>query len=275
MKKDDTVSFLISIIINISILLLIPKISTKLIENKKIKVGLVSVDIPQKSVSNKQKNIDKKPLNKPEPKKEDIKKINAQTLKRIADKIESPKIDILTIDRPNARKKSIKKLEKNYQEKEIKNDNNFSKNIDFELEKIQEKNIVLKENSKKIIKIEDNASNFKIDKIKIKEDENVGLPSGYKLGSVDGDIIAKWDSNNKPPIYPDSAQLKGLHGKVKIRITIDEFGNVLHLKIENGSGVPEINNAIEKVAHSWKIYLSKNGLNVKGDVILEYDFILK
>ena len=233
------------------------------------------MDIPQKSVSNKQKNIDKKPLNKTEPKKEDIKKINAQTLKRIADKIESPKIDILTIDRPNARKKSIKKLEKNYQEKEIKNDNNFSKNIDFELEKIQEKNIVLKENSKKTIKIEDNASNFKIDKIKIKEDENVGLPSGYKLGSVDGDIIAKWDSNNKPPIYPDSAQLKGLHGKVKIRITIDEFGNVLHLKIENGSGVPEINNAIEKVAHSWKIYLSKNGLNVKGDVILEYDFILK
>ena len=171
------------------------------------------MDIPQKSVSNKQKNIDKKPLNKTEPKKEDIKKINAQTLKRIADKIESPKIDILTIDRPNARKKSIKKLEKNYQEKEIKNDNNFSKNIDFELEKIQEKNIVLKENSKKTIKIEDNASNFKIDKIKIKEDENVGLPSGYKLGSVDGDIIAKWDSNNKPPIYPDSRSEERRVGK--------------------------------------------------------------
>ena len=58
-------------------------------------------------------------------------------------------------------------------------------------------------------------------------------------------------------------------------MNIDEYGNVKSLKLEKGSGVPEINNAIEKVGRTWKIYLSKNGLNVQGDVILEYNFILK
>ena len=58
-------------------------------------------------------------------------------------------------------------------------------------------------------------------------------------------------------------------------MNIDENGNVKTLKLEKGSGVPEINNAIEEVGRTWKIYLSKNGLSVKGDVILEYNFTLK
>ena len=113
------------------------------------------------------------------------------------------------------------------------------------------------------------------DRILHSEDGKKGLPSGYKLGTEDGDIVARWDNSNSEPIYPESAQAKGLHGTVKIRMNIDEYGNVKSLKLEKGSGVPEINNAIEKVGRTWKIYLSKNGLNVQGDVILEYNFILK
>lgn len=40
-------------------------------------------------------------------------------------------------------------------------------------------------------------------------------------------------------------------------MNIDEYGNVKSLKLEKGSGVPEINNAIEKSEEHERIYLSK------------------
>ena len=101
-----------------------------------------------------------------------------------------------------------------------------------------------------------------------------GAPSGYKLGSTDGDIIATWDPNNQEPVYPESAQLKGLNGTVKLKLNIDEYGNIKNINFQKGSGVPEINLSIEKVARTWKIYLKKNSVVVKGEVILEYSFKL-
>lgn len=101
-----------------------------------------------------------------------------------------------------------------------------------------------------------------------------GTPSGYKLGAVDGDIVATWDPKNKEPIYPKSAQLRGLNGSVKLRLNIDEYGNIKKIDFQKGSGVPEINLSIEKVARTWKIYLKKNLVVVKGEVILEYNFKL-
>ncbi len=102
-----------------------------------------------------------------------------------------------------------------------------------------------------------------------------GLPSGYKLGVEDGDVVAKWDTNNLEPEYPESAQLRGMQGKVLLKMEIDENGRVSSVFIEKGSGVPEINEAIEQIARTWRIYLTKNGLNIKGNVILEYSFKLK
>ena len=45
MKKDDGISILLSIIINIIIVLLIPSLSANKVENKKIKIGLVAYEI--------------------------------------------------------------------------------------------------------------------------------------------------------------------------------------------------------------------------------------
>ncbi|MGL5000986.1 MAG: energy transducer TonB, partial [Cetobacterium sp.] len=101
-----------------------------------------------------------------------------------------------------------------------------------------------------------------------------GLPSGYKLGVEDGDVVAKWDQNNREPRYPEAAQLRGMQGKVLLKIQIDESGKVSSVFIEKGSGVPEINMAIEEIARTWRIYLTKNGLNIKGNVTLEYSFKL-
>ena len=101
-----------------------------------------------------------------------------------------------------------------------------------------------------------------------------GLPSGYRLGVEDGDVVAKWDQANREPRYPEAAQLRGMQGKVLLKIQIDETGKVASVFIEKGSGVPEINMAIEEIARTWKIYLTKNGLNIKGNVNLEYSFKL-
>ncbi|MGL4968631.1 MAG: energy transducer TonB, partial [Fusobacteriaceae bacterium] len=101
-----------------------------------------------------------------------------------------------------------------------------------------------------------------------------GVPSGYKLGATDGDIDAKWDPNNRNPEYPISAQQKGINGSVTLHLNIDAGGNIRSVTFRKRSGYPEIDNAIELVARSWKIYLSKNGKTVQGDVFLDYNFKL-
>ena len=68
-----------------------------------------------------------------------------------------------------------------------------------------------------------------------------------------GDIIARWDKGNREPSYPSSAELKGLQGTVRVKIDLDEKGNVTNFIMEKGSGVPEINSAIESIGRTWKI----------------------
>ncbi|MGL4733409.1 MAG: energy transducer TonB, partial [Fusobacteriaceae bacterium] len=57
-------------------------------------------------------------------------------------------------------------------------------------------------------------------------------------------------------------------------LNIDAGGNIRSVTFRKRSGYPEIDNAIELVARSWKIYLSKNGKTVQGDVFLDYNFKL-
>lgn len=101
-----------------------------------------------------------------------------------------------------------------------------------------------------------------------------GVPSGYKLGSTDGDIDARWDPKNRDPEYPLSAQQRGINGNVTLHLNIDAGGNVRSVAFRKRSGFTDIDNAIELVARSWKIYLSKNGKTVQGDVFLDYNFRL-
>ena len=56
MKKDDGISILLSIIINIIIVLLIPSLSANKVENKKIKIGLVAYENKNRTKLEGQKN---------------------------------------------------------------------------------------------------------------------------------------------------------------------------------------------------------------------------
>lgn len=309
MKKDDGISILLSIVINVMIILLIPSLSANKVENRKIKIGLVAYENKnrtklegEKNSNSTQKKVTEE-LKKTPPKKETPKvekpvekkkegkrvedkktalkadKIDLSALNNIASSVSVPQVEVMTAVQPKKseyREIAILETPKKELQNGVVSKNKASENITLS------KELISAENEKLELKEEDKiAFNSEIgkdssfDRILQISGETEGLPSGYRLGTEDGDIVARWDSSNKEPVYPESAQLRGLHGSVKIRMSIDENGNVKSLKLEKGSGVPEINNAIEEVGRTWKIYLSKNGLSVKGDVILEYNFTLK
>lgn len=205
-------------------------------------------------------------------KKEETKGIDKKELKNISENILSPEINILSQSESNL-KKNIN--QKKNEIKEIATLVQKTKDSNGEIENSSGgKNLPIGQEDK-ILYNEERGESNKIDRtIPFSENAVEGLPSGYVLGVEDGDVMAKWDDRNKEPKYPESAQNKGLHGSVKLKLSIDESGNVVALKFEKGSGVPEINSAIEEVGRTWKIYLNKNGLNVKGTVILEYNFVL-
>ncbi|STO31241.1 TonB family C-terminal domain [Fusobacterium necrogenes] len=311
MKKDDGISLLLSIVINVIILFLIPALSTNVVENKKIKVGLVAYENKNRTKLDGEKNnntfqkkttqeIVKKKLIKQEKPKEEKKEekpvenknliekkltgkkikneIDMEALNNINSNLSIPQAEILTTPYFKNEYRQIQNLE--VPKKEIKtgmlSDVEINENISLTKEIILGENEVLDLKDEERITFNSEIGNdSSFDRILKISGDVEGLPSGYKLGTEDGDIVAKWDNTNKEPIYPETAQLKGLHGSVKIRMNVDENGNIKEVRLERGSGVPEINNAIEEVARTWKIYLSKNGLSVRGSVILEYNFTLK
>ncbi|MGL5123065.1 MAG: energy transducer TonB [Fusobacteriaceae bacterium] len=240
MKKVDVFALSISLILNFLVLFIISGIGSKEVVGK-IKVGLVALD-NQKNVNYSGKKEVIKEIPKAPPKKEVIEKKEIVepiekviTLEERLKEIEIASPKLLSVSKKGA---EIKKIPK---------------------PKISSEKLEQKEYAEAIIDTKGN---------------NDGIPSGYKLGVLDGDIVANWDSNNRNPEYPEAAQLRGLNGTVKLRLTIDKYGNVLNSFFESGSGVPEINLAIEKIARTWKINLTKKGTAVKGDVILEYRFRL-
>ncbi|MGX6590641.1 energy transducer TonB [Cetobacterium ceti] len=295
MKKVDSIALGISIIINIIILLSIPQFKIEKVLNRKLKVGLVALDsnkrrVTKKAFKDSEKKITKNtPAPKPKPavektvKKEDVKKKQELSLDQLEKTITKANIDVLSKDTPS--KKIVAKSLSGEISKKKKIEKSFSResNLEKSLTPLVNLNDGISATSEEGFEIPDTKEvlNQSEDKIPVDFGKvydvtslNEGLPSGYKLGVEDGDIIAKWDSDNREPIYPESAQVRGMQGTVKLRLTIDPRGNVESLTLEKGSGVPEINFAIEKIARTWKIYLSKNGLNIKGDVILEYNFKL-
>lgn len=309
MKKTDYISLALSVIINLLILFVIPGLSVETIVDKKIKVGLVAYDNNKnmrmegrKNSNTKTKNMTtdskKEKQNKvtKEIKKEStiqkntsaqvkkqtpvVKEKKKPTLSDLAKNISGPEIDVLSsISNPVVAKKTKSKTEPKKFEtiKEDLTDGGMVKeNIDISKESadLKEKQFMTAEEGKLAFNSEE-GNDLEFERILKAEGDTEGLPSGYRLGTEDGNIVARWDNSNMEPVYPESAQLRGLHGTVKIRMNIDEYGNVTSLFLEKGSGVPEINSAIEEIGRTWKIYLSKNGMNVKGDVILEYNFTLK
>ena len=193
----------------------------------------------------------------PTPKKEEIKKEKSLSLASVSKTIKAPSINIMNTKSLNTKKsndllsdalKGTKKELKFEREEKL---GMRTENIEFNDTLALNKTIQDRDNENMFI---DDSENIVIESIKTDEGQVEGLPSGYKLGVSDGDIIARWDSGNQEPKYPESAQLKGLQGSVRVKIDVNEKGEVINLIIDKGSGVPEINSAIEAIGRTWKIY---------------------
>lgn len=241
MKKVDVFALSLSIMINLTILFLMTAFGTKEVTGK-IKVGLVALEnANQVNYEGKKDTTGKVPVVPPKEK--------------------PPEVVEKKDPKPSVEKELT--LEDKLKELQI---------AAPKIETLSNKGAIVKKENKKSSSAPSDEGYMEAP---IKTIGAVsGIPSGYKLGSPDGDIMAKWDSKNRNPEYPQSAQLRGLNGTVRLRLTIDEYGNVRGVSFEKDSGVPEINLAIEKVARTWKIPLTKKGKTVYGDVILEYNFKL-
>lgn len=288
-KKNDFLSFIVASALNIGLILILPSLQPEDVGDKKLKVGLVALEkektyskannktLPAREKTEK-KEIVKTTTDKVVENKAEVKKEKNLSLVELSKSIQAPSFEIISTQKEKTFKKNNQlenaamsyKKELKYEredspglekEKSVFSD---SKIIDKIMSNTEDENLTL--NSDKNLSFE----NIKVDKGRVE-----GLPSGYKLGLEDGDIIARWDSSNKEPVYPEKAELRGLQGTVKVRLDVNEKGEVLSLTIVKGSGVPEINRAIENIGRTWKIYLSKRGLRIKGKVILDYTFKLK
>ena len=102
-----------------------------------------------------------------------------------------------------------------------------------------------------------------------------GLVSGSKMGNSSDGRAVDWNAKNKAPEFPQAAKSSGKHGKLKIKLKVDKMGNVLSFVIVEGSGVPEIDAAVERVVGTWRVKLMKNGKPVNGTFYLNYNFDFK
>lgn len=287
--KRDKLSFSLALLLNLIIVLLLPEYKIEDVKDKKLKVGLVALEKEKTSSKEKKKTFpakkktekqNKEQTNKelPVPKKEEIKKEKSLSLESVSKTIKSPVMNVVST--VNINNREITDFNENgipALKKEIKFEREDK--MGMKLEKVETNDSIIFDRERKELE-NDNITiekdeEISFESIKVDEGKVEGLPSGYRLGVDDGDIIARWDSTNQEPIYPESAQLRGLQGSVRVKLDVNEKGEVTNLIIDKGSGVPEINTAIEAIGRTWKIYLSKHGLSIKGRVILDYTFRLK
>ena len=288
-NKRDKLSFSLALIINLIIVLLIPGYKIEDVKEGKLKVGLVALEKErvyskeQKKTVTVKKTVEKKePVKKnieiPAPKKQEAKKEKSLSLDSVSKTIKAPSINVISSVNLSARKKSdtldeaLKSTKKELKFEREEKLGMKTEDIKFNDTLVLDETIKERDISNILI---DKDESISIESIKVEEGKVEGLPSGYKLGVEEGDIVARWDSENQEPEYPESAQLKGLQGSVRVKIDVNEKGEVVNLIIDKGSGVPEINSAIESIGRTWKIYLSRHGLSIKGRVILDYTFKLK
>ena len=267
MKKNDYICLILSILINILIVLALTVFSNydPEVKTDEIKIGLVDFETNASTQFKGEKNADAKEKN-----------LDATSI----EKKEEPKQEI---------KEEIKKEEEIEKEKVVEKAEKDEKAEKIVSEKIEpEKKEQKKKPSLADLKKQINQSQPKmspdggyspsddteevVDRILQNVSYTNGLVSGSKMGNSAGGLITSWNDKNKVPDFPQSAKASGKHGRVKIRLKVDKNGNVLSYFIEEGSGVPEIDAALERVIGTWRVQLKKGGKPVNGTFPMIYNF---
>lgn len=272
MKKNDYICLFLSIIINIGIILTLTvfsKDAQEIIDAEQIKIGLVAVESDastrfrgEKNVDAKKQNLDADSIEKKEEKTEKLEKptekkveeIKAEkTVEKITEKPEKKEVEKTTEKTPEKPKEkpSLADLKKQISGSQPKTSNGgYSPSEDPDGEEV-------------------------VDRVLQNITYSNGLVSGSKMGNSNDGRIVDWNAKNKAPEFPQAAKSSGKHGKLKMKLKVDKMGNVLSFVIVDGSGVPEIDAAVERVAGTWRVKLMKNGKPVNGTFYLNYNFDFK
>ena len=303
MKKNDFICLFLSIIINIGIILALAvfsKDTQEIIDAEQIKIGLVAVESDastkfkgEKNVDAKKQNLDadsiekkeektKKPENPTENKVEEIK--TEKTVEKITEKTEKKEVEKLTEKTPEKEKpaeKGKKVVEKKENPKKNSSESSNSKGTSKQEKpsladlKKQISGSQPKTSNGGYSPTEDPDGEEVVDRVLQNVTYSNGLVSGSKMGNSSDGRIVDWNAKNKAPEFPQSAKSSGKHGKLKIKLKVDKMGNVLSFVIVEGSGVPEIDAAVERVVGTWRVKLMKNGKPVNGTFYLNYNFDFK
>ena len=275
MKKNDYICLILSILINILIVLALTVFSNydPEVKTDEIKIGLVDFETDastqfkgEKNADAKEKNLDATSIEKKEEPKQEIK----EEIKKEEEKIEEKPKEI-------EKEKVVEKAEKDEKAEKI-----VSEKIEPE-KKEQKKKPSLADLKKQINQSQPKMSpdggyspsddtEEVVDRILQNVSYTNGLVSGSKMGNSAGGLITSWNDKNKVPDFPQSAKASGKHGRVKIRLKVDKNGNVLSYFIEEGSGVPEIDAALERVIGTWRVQLKKGGKPINGTFPMIYNF---
>lgn len=263
-KKRDIVSWILSVIINLLILFFIAyKPFVNIDDIQAIKVGLVSLDTKEttslKGEANQdafKKNLEAKTVeenkevsdNKEEQRKQEKEKIKAMEKPKDND----AEKNVAKVKEEKKEKPSLKDLKKSISESKPNSKDLIQKNQGFSPNAGESENVDRKVN--------------------IDSDSN-GLISGDISGTSNGDeIFILWSKNNKNPTFPDRSKIEGKTGNMIIRIEVDQAGTILSYSIVKGSGVPEIDLAVEKVIGGWNLKIKRNNKIEAGVFKLDYEF---
>lgn len=285
MKKNYSLSFSFSAIINILFLISIAKLlimPMQIVEEstEKIEVGLVNLV--------KAKPIETKKIIKKIPVKNTIKKVEVKPQKI---EIKIPLNKNIKISTPvlsiNNTKKDLTHLNISLEEnlKENRNITREEVNIKDEIKSTikeidnkiidERRELDIKENEKDFYKSEALNDKNIISKIVKEEKNTINLPSNIEMKLITGEGEAKWNPSNKEPVYPLIARQNSWEGKVSLRLKVDKKGRVFVESVDKSGANKALYDAVLEVADTWEINIKKNGVPLEGIVEVTYKFELK
>ena len=291
------------------------KDTQEIIDAEQIKIGLVAVESDastkfrgEKNVDAKKQNLDADSIEKKEektekPEKPTEKKVEEIKTEKTVEKI-TEKPEKKAAEKPAEKPKEKtpeKPKEKPIEKKVEKLAEKGKKVVEKKDEKKAPEKPTTKENSKKSSSEKPSLADLKkqisgsqpktsnggysptedpdgeeiVDRVLQNVTYSNGLVSGSKMGNSSDGRVVDWNAKNKAPEFPQAAKSSGKHGKLKIKLKVDKMGNVLSFVIVEGSGVPEIDAAVERVVGTWRVKLMKNGKPVNGTFYLNYNFDFK
>ncbi len=102
-------------------------------------------------------------------------------------------------------------------------------------------------------------------------------PSGTS-GVIDtkfGSIVAPIFLKRQMPVYPMIAKKLGKHGRVVLRLFINEKGRLLDVEVVEPAGYGFTESAVEAVKMSTFLPAHENGVNIASKALLTIRFVLK